>query len=410
MWCTGGAGLSGAAARSRGSPNDTRRPVRTSVAAAATRAGVSWSSPPRPGRSPPLFQVLTCRYSSRNCSRSSCPALGRSTVPVGALIRRRCAPVPTTASPPRGDRNASPEGHAGPVPSVEIYAPSDKLGEVRSLLATRDGVDHVMVRGTSVDGRVLVTAELTSRIVDALLPELVACGVPGDEISIVHRDSQRPVATPNGNAPAWGEGTLAWSELAIASRQYARAVPLYLAFMACAGVIADFGVLTRSSILVVGAMALSPDLLPLCATCVGIAEKHPRLAGRAFTALAIGLAVAGVAAFVVTALLRMGGYPPANGSLGDGGLGVLPTVNVATLVVAAVAGVAGVLAFSTRSSVVVGVAISITTIPAAAFIGAAVAVGDAGLRGALAVLAANVGLILLTGTATLAVQRLRQGR
>jgi hypothetical protein len=135
------------------------------------------------------------------------------------------------------------------------------------------------------------------------------------------------------------------------------------------------------------------------------------LAWRAFVALAAGLAVAGVAAFVVTALLRVGGYPAANGSLGDGGLGVLPKVNVATLIVAAVAGVAGVLAFRTRSSVVVGVAISITTIPAAAFIGAAVAVGDAeGLRGAVAVLAANVGLIVLTGTATLALQRLGQER
>jgi hypothetical protein len=117
-----------------------------------------------------------------------------------------------------------------------------------------------------------------------------------------------------------------------------------------------------------------------------------------------------MAACVVTVLLRVGGYPPANGALGDGGLGVLPTVNVATLVVAAVAGVAGVLAFETRSSVVVGVAISITTIPAAAFIGAALAVGDlVGLRGALAVLGANVGVILLTGTATLALQRRGMG-
>jgi uncharacterized hydrophobic protein (TIGR00271 family) len=294
--------------------------------------------------------------------------------------------------------------------SVEIYAPGDTVEAVRSLLAARDGVGHVVVGGACVDGdRVLVTAELTGRIIDALLPELVACGVPGDEIAVVHRDSQRPVGSPTAEPPAWEEGALAWSELAMASRQYARAVPLYLTFMACAGVIADFGVLTRSPILVVGAMALSPDLLPLCATCVGIVGKRPRLAGRAFTALVVGLAVAGLAAFVVTVLLRVGGYPPANGSLGDGGLGVLPTVNVATLVVAAVAGVAGVLAFRTRSSVAVGVAISITTIPAAAFIGAAVAVGDvAGLRGALAVLGANVGLILLTGTTTLAVQRRRQ--
>jgi uncharacterized hydrophobic protein (TIGR00271 family) len=296
--------------------------------------------------------------------------------------------------------------------SVEIYAPREKLGRVCSLLAARDGADHVVVGGTSVDGdRVLVTAELTPRIVDALLSELVACGVPGDEIAIVHRDSQRPVGSPTARVQTWEEGALTWSELAMASRQYAHAVPLYLTFMACAGVIAAFGVLTRGPILVVGAMALSPDLLPLCATCVGIVGKHPRLAVRAFTVLVIGLAVAGMAALVVTALLRVGGYPPANGTLGDGGLGVLPTVNVVTVVVAAVAGIAGVLAFSTRSNVVVGVAISITTIPAAAFIGAAVAVGDTGgLRGGVAVLAANVGLVLLTGTATLAVQRLRQRR
>jgi uncharacterized hydrophobic protein (TIGR00271 family) len=296
--------------------------------------------------------------------------------------------------------------------SVEIYVPSDKLADVRSLLATRAGVQHIVVGGSSVeDGRVLVTAELSPQVVDTLLPELVAHGVPGDEIAIIHRDSQRPVGSPTSNPPAWQEGALAWSELAMASRQYARAVPLYLTFMGCAGVIAAVGVLTRNSILIVGAMALSPDLLPLCATCVGIVGRRPRLASRAFTALMAGLAFAGLTAFVVTALLRAGGYPPANGSLGDGGLGVLPTVNVATLVVAAVAGLAGVLAFETRSSVVVGVAISITTIPAAAFAGAALAVGDAaGVRGALAVLGANVALILVAGTATLAVQRRYRAR
>jgi hypothetical protein len=290
--------------------------------------------------------------------------------------------------------------------SVEIYAPGDKVGDVRSLLVAREGVDHVMVGRPSADGDdVLVTAELSPRVVDALLAELVAQGVAGDEIAIVHRDSQRPLASSASDPPAWNEGQLAWSELAMASRQYARAVPLYLTFMGCAGVIAALGVLTRNGILIVGAMALSPDLLPMCATCVGIVGRRAGLAGRAFAALVAGLTFAGLTAFVVTALLRVGGYPAANGALGDGGLGVLPTVNVATIVVAAVAGV---LAFETRSSVVVGVAISITTIPAAAFIGAAVAVGDlVGLRGALAVLGANVGLILLTGSATLALQRRR---
>lgn len=204
---------------------------------------------------------------------------------------------------------------------------------------------------------------------------------------------------------------MVWTELAMASRQYTRAVPQYLIFMTCAGVIAAFGVLTKNAILVVGAMAISPDLLPLCATCVGIVDKHPRLARRAFAALVIGLSVAGLAAFAVTALLHYSGYPAASGSLGEGGLGVLPRVNIATVVVAFFAGIGGILAFETRSSSAVGVAISITTIPAAAFAGTALAVNDLeGAAGALAVLAANVVILLLAGSLTLLVQRRRRRR
>jgi hypothetical protein len=111
-------------------------------------------------------------------------------------------------------------------------------------------------------------------------------------------------------------------------------------------------------------------------------------------------------AFVVTALLRVGGYGPTSKALGDGGLGVLPTVNVATVVVAFVAGVAGILAFETRSSSAVGVAISITTIPAAAYFGAALALSDGeGAGGALGVLTANIVMLILAGTLTLHLQR-----
>jgi len=161
----------------------------------------------------------------------------------------------------------------------------------------------------------------------------------------------------------------------------------------------------------VGARAISPDLLPMCAACIGIVGRRWRLAGRAFVALLIGLLVSSMTAYVITGLLRIGGYAAANGSLGDGGLGILPRVSVATVIVALTAGVAGVLAFETRSSSAVGVAMSITTIPAAAFCGAALAVGDAaGAAGALAVLVANVGLLIVGGSATLIAQRWLRAR
>jgi uncharacterized hydrophobic protein (TIGR00271 family) len=296
---------------------------------------------------------------------------------------------------------------------LQVFAPRSSLDAVLSTLATSEGVDHVVRVGGTVSGdAVLVTADLAQGTVDRLLPLLLECGVPGDEISVIHRDSNRPVGTSRvGDLPTWSGGPLAWTELAMASRQYARAVPQYLIFMACAGIIAAFGIMTRNSILIVGAMAISPDLLPLCATCVGIVDRRPRLARRAFAVLVVGLAVASTSAFAATALLRLAGYGPASKSLGNGGLGVLPTVNVATVAVAAVAGVVGILAFETRSSSAVGVAISITTIPAAAFVGAAIAADElSGARGALGVLAANVLVLLLTGSLTLVVQRARRNR
>jgi uncharacterized hydrophobic protein (TIGR00271 family) len=292
--------------------------------------------------------------------------------------------------------------------ALQIYAPRRRVADVAVILGEEPGVDHVVEVGETVGSDlVYVTADVSPGVVDTLLPKLVACGVSGEQISILHLDGNRPLGTARvGDVPSWSGGPLAWTELAMASRQYARAVPQYLVFMMCAGVIAAFGVLTRNPILIVGAMAISPDLLPLCATCVGIVHRHPRLARRAFAAVVIGLLVAGIAAFVVTAALRAGGYAQAQGSLGSGGLGVLPTVNAATFGVAIVAGIAGILSFETRSSSAVGVAISITTIPAASYAGAAFAVGDiVGARGALAVLGVNVVTLIATGTLTLLVQR-----
>ena len=170
-----------------------------------------------------------------------------------------------------------------------------------------------------------------------------------------------------------------------------------------------WGTHQENSILIVGAMAISPDLWPLCATCIGMVTGRRGLAGRAFTALIIGLAAAGLAAFLITVPLRWAGYGPTTSDLADGGLGVLPTVNVVTVVVAFVAGIAGILAFETRSSSAVGVAISITTIPAAAFAGAPAAVTDwVGATAALAVLAVNIVMLLTAGTITLLIQRRRR--
>jgi Domain of unknown function (DUF389) len=64
------------------------------------------------------------------------------------------------------------------------------------------------------------------------------------------------------------------------------------------------------------------------------------------------------------------------------------------------------LSFETRASAAVGVAISVTTIPASAYWGVAIGAGQAsGAAGALLVLVVNVCLLIASGSATLAIQR-----
>jgi uncharacterized hydrophobic protein (TIGR00271 family) len=181
--------------------------------------------------------------------------------------------------------------------------------------------------------------------------------------------------------------------------------------MAVAGVIAAYGVIYSNGILIVGAMAVSPDFLPIASTCIAVVALRPRLAARSFFALTVGLGLASLVAGLLTALLDVVDLLPSSFHVGENGLSGLTTVNSSTIVVAFAAGVAGMLALETRASAAVGVAISVTTIPASAYLGVAAGEGEAGkAAGALAVLAINVGMLLVGGTLTLIVQRLRGRR
>ena len=82
-----------------------------------------------------------------------------------------------------------------------------------------------------------------------------------------------------------------------------------------------------------------------------------------------------------------------------------------SLLVAAAAGMAGMLSFERAGGIAVGVAISVTTIPAAAYVGAAIALGRTEpMWGALVVLVTNVIVIIAASAATLEVQRRRRAR
>ena len=290
---------------------------------------------------------------------------------------------------------------------LRVYAPPAAVPGLLTRLR-RAEVRHVVLSGHTADtGLELVTAELEPDATDTILDALVALGLDPDDITISRVETASPAATRDTPAPRRDrDDALVWTEVSDEAVENVGLRPTYLAYMAVAGVIAAFGVVEHSAVLIVGAMAVSPDLLPLTAACVALVARRPKLLARAVGALVPGLATGIFAAFLVTLALTGLGIVPRSIDIGHGVIGGLATVGEATVGVALAAGVAGMLSFESRANFAVGVAISVTTIPAAAYMGVAAGLGRwHAASGALAVLTVNLTMLILAGTTTLAVQR-----
>ncbi len=283
---------------------------------------------------------------------------------------------------------------------LRIYGSSESLTDLGRGLEDDGGAKNVALAPGVRAGHVLLTAEVHPESADAVLDALARGGVAQEDIALARIEEITPMV-PGRNARS-----LVWADVLGQARANARPVARFLVFMIVAGVIAGYGVIEDNQILIVGAMAVSPDLLPVVAACVGLAGRRAPLVRHALVTLVVGLGATCAAALVLALVLDLLDLLPAGFSVAESGLSGLTTVNDATIVVALAAGVAGTLALETRASSAVGVAISITTIPAAAYLGVALGVGEASKApGAAAVLGVNVSMLLLAGTATLLVQR-----
>jgi len=267
-----------------------------------------------------------------------------------------------------------------------------------------EGVDRVTADRDELDADWVIDADLSPSAADLVLKRLIELGVPDSEYVMVRQDVIAPKREP-GTSIESDQG-FAWAEVLGQARENSRPIGRYIVLMAVAGCIAAMGVLTDNSILIVGAMAVSPDLLPICATCVALVGRRAGLAGRAFGTLLIGMAIVMGVAAILALFLRLVGI--LDGDLADylGGLGGLVKADYSTVIIALAAGVAAILSFETRAAAAVGVAISVTTVPASAYYGVAIGLGDASdSTFALVTLAMYVTLMMTSGTITLAIQR-----
>jgi uncharacterized hydrophobic protein (TIGR00271 family) len=289
---------------------------------------------------------------------------------------------------------------------LEVFGRSPEMTKVAELLDDVEGVSRVRLVAATRAGHSVVSAAVRPRSVDRLLDRLRELGVPDSGITLMRVDVVGRAAT--GQV----ETSLVWEDVLGMAWLYSRPIARYLAFMVVAGVIGAYGVIDRNGILIVGAMAVSPDLLPIAAAAVGVVGRRAGLAARALATLVVGLAAASVAAGLCTFAQNQLDLIPSGFNLEEAGvLGSLVSVNDETIVVALVAGVAGMLALETRASSGVGVAISVTTIPAAAYLGVAAGLGElAKATGALGVLGVNVAMLVVGASATLALQRALMSR
>ena len=210
-------------------------------------------------------------------------------------------------------------------------------------------------------------------------------------------------------APGDPGDAVVWEEVEARTSEDSKLTGSFLSFMILAALIATIGILEDSEILIVGAMVVGPEFGPIAGFSVALVERRVKLALESLLALALGLPAAITAAWLFTHAMRATGGAPAEFGMDDHGLAVLISdPNELSLLVAMFAGAAGVLSLTTaKSGALIGVLISVTTIPAAANIGLAAAYGDwSSWRGSMAQLAINVAAILTAGVVTLWIQRL----
>ena len=182
----------------------------------------------------------------------------------------------------------------------------------------------------------------------------------------------------------------------------------FFTLLVIAGLIGAVGILTNSQILIVAAMVVGPEYGAIMATALGIDKKDTGAIRRGLTALVAGFAIAVLTTAIFGLLIRWSGHTP---RLYEAGVrpvsDLINSPNVFSVIVAVLAGIVGVVSLTeSRANALIGVFISVTTIPAASDMGLSAAYGSwSEARGSTFQLLLNVVLLIAVGAAGLRLQR-----
>lgn len=307
---------------------------------------------------------------------------------------------------------------------LRLIAPADCSDLTRRVLAEHPGVTNVVVlrgAGHQPEGDLLL-ADVAREAASEVLADLRELGLE-DRGSIavesVDLSLSRVAEVAKDLAPGEGSDAVVWEDLRARTREESSLSVAYLVLFAVATMLAGIAVLLDSAILVVGAMIVGPEFGALAGICAGVVLGRWGDVRRAFVALVVGFVV-GIAATVLSTWLLTAAGLADSGALFEPRpqTGFIYLPDAMSFVVAFLAGIAGMQALtSAKSGAVLGVLVSVTTIPAAGNIAVALAYGLAGgsehprsryldqAWTSVEQLLLNMAGIVIAGTLTLAVQQ-----
>ncbi|MBO0871946.1 MAG: DUF389 domain-containing protein [Pseudonocardia sp.] len=256
---------------------------------------------------------------------------------------------------------------------IRVLSPTEYSERARRLLLDAPGATHVTVfPGAALrPAGDVIEAVLTRECADDLLSALSELGLDrtgGITLETIDTVLSEAADAAERAVPGDPADAVIWDELIESTGEDSRLTMSFLAFLTIACVLAAIGAITDSPVTVVGAMVLGPEFGPLAALAVGVVLHRGDLIRRAGLALVVAFPVAmGITALAGVLFALTGLVSPTD-------IDNIPQVDFVykvgpfSLIIALLAGAAGMLSLtSAKSGALVGVFISVTTVPAAGF-------------------------------------------
>jgi uncharacterized hydrophobic protein (TIGR00271 family) len=301
----------------------------------------------------------------------------------------------------------------GRVLHLRVSTTAALSADVVELLKGEPAVSSLAVlRGASVvpEGDVIL-ADIAREGVNEVVNRLRELGVP--ENGTIQLEPMNAWLSQRGfdaerRTPGSSADAVVWVEVTQRAYEDSELNWTYLSFMSLATLIASIAIVLDSQILIIGAMVLGPEFVPIAALGLALVRRRRRLFQRALRTLLVGFATSILLATLFAILARAVGWIELQDVVGDRPeTGFIYSPDKWSFIVAIAAAAAGVLSLtSSKVGGLSGVFISVTTVPASGNVALGLAFGAwHEVAGSALQLMVNLSGMAVAGWATLAIQQ-----